>query len=216
MPTWSPHPGPPAASQAPHHHPWGQLPFEGKAPHLHATGVGNTHLAIALGREAITAGNPVLFVTAFALYSSRIRLVGGSPEGDFLCLILRAFTANFPLRFRRKKPIGLMDYGRSSPPESRDQCPQSVLHVARHPACARSGVNGPVGPGARQTCCVCVPKSGSREHLSPKLRSLKPGPPFTSALSPQVGRKSGESYPGLSREAQIGLFLPIGMFKGIC
>jgi DNA replication protein DnaC len=33
-------------------------------------GVGKTHLAIALGREAITAGHSVLFVTAIALVAS--------------------------------------------------------------------------------------------------------------------------------------------------
>ena len=36
-------------------------------------GVGKTHLAIALGREAITAGHSVLFVTAIALVASLAR-----------------------------------------------------------------------------------------------------------------------------------------------
>jgi DNA replication protein DnaC len=41
-------------------------------------GVGKTHLAIALGREAITVGHPVLFVTAMALVAS---LAKGHAQG---------------------------------------------------------------------------------------------------------------------------------------
>jgi DNA replication protein DnaC len=41
-------------------------------------GVGKTHLAIALGREAITVGHPVLFVTAIALVAS---LAKGHAQG---------------------------------------------------------------------------------------------------------------------------------------
>jgi DNA replication protein DnaC len=41
-------------------------------------GVGKTHLPIALGREAITAGHSVLFVTAIALVAS---LAKGHAQG---------------------------------------------------------------------------------------------------------------------------------------